>query len=81
MRQFNVPLWGDNDAPLPGDAPAYSQEYYPPQYPQQTYDPNAYQAPSQTPYAYGNTDYGTQTHGEVGQSYPNRQDNQYPPQG
>ena len=80
-RQFNVPLWGDNDAPLPGDAPAYSQEYYPPQYPQQPYDPNAYQAPNQTPYAYGDTDYGTQTHGEVGQSYPNRQDNQYPPQG
>lgn len=53
MRQFNVPAWGGSDDPLPVGATQYTY-----------YAQNA-----QTPYAYGDTDYGQQSHGEVGQTF------------
>ena len=85
IRQYNVPAWGGPDDPLPIQTSYDQQQYYQQQYsvPQQPYDPNgAYQDPNQVPYAYGNTDYGQNTAGSVGQAYtpPTQQGNngQYP---
>lgn len=78
MRQFNVPAWGGSDDPLPAGLPAYvpvPTQYVP-------YDPYAANTPpNQVPYAYGDTDYGLQTHGGVGQAQATHQEgsqNHYP---
>lgn len=67
MRQFNVPAWGSNDDPLPGQIPPANQYYAPSAYAQPPY---TQQAPTgqQVPYAYGDTDYGQNTHGGVGET-------------
>ena len=57
MRQYNVPLWGGPDDPLPILGPVYNT--------------GSYAAPGQgqVPYGYGYTDYGQAAHGNVGDTY------------
>lgn len=66
MRQFDVPAWGGSDDPLPASLPAYAPAPYAPYNPYNPYAANT--PPGQVPYAYGDTDYGLQTHGGVGQT-------------
>lgn len=76
MRQFNVPAWGGSDDPLPASLPAYAPAQHAP------YNPYAADTPpGQVPYAYGDTDYGLQTQGGVGQTQAGPQEgpqNRYP---